>query len=136
MNNLMDKKVDEIMTQIGTDILGIGFEDSEEKTCFEQIGFSSIDAAEISRCIDYMNQNWELRFYFDLGTGIKGKIKKVIRKFLVFIGVPIVEQQSYYNANIIQVLNQVKRYIYENEQRIIEQNERIEKLENMLNTLV
>lgn len=88
--------------------------------------------SELKENLHHANNCWQLPFYFDVGNGIKGAIKKAIRKLLVFIGVPITEHQTSFNAHVVRSFNEIDRFICMQEIKEKELVQRIEELEEKI----
>ena len=72
-----------------------------------------------------------------LGGGLKGKIKKIIRKCVLFYVKPITEDQNLYNINVLDTLKQMYAYVQAQEtykrrmdrmmERLLQENEELRK---------
>lgn len=68
-----------------------------------EIVIKSLEMQNEMRCYDYINSNYRLQFYRDLGNKNK-LIKRIIRKLVRFCVHPIVNEQSEFNYNLLQLL--------------------------------
>lgn len=68
-----------------------------------EIVIKSLEMQNEMRCYDYINSNYRLQFYRDLGNKNK-LIKRIIRKLIRFCVHPIVNEQSEFNYNLLQLL--------------------------------
>jgi|GEM_PF-2008866 len=77
-----------------------------------------------------------------LGDGLKGKIKKALRKSVLFYIKPMVEDQNLYNINVLDTLKQMYAYVCAQEtykkrmdrmlERILKENEELrEQIEQL-----
>ena len=71
-----------------------------------EIVIKSLEMQNEMRCYDYINSNYRLQFYRDLGNKNKliKLIKRIIRKLIRFCVHPIVNEQSEFNYNLLQLL--------------------------------
>lgn len=73
---------------------------------------------EFMESLRYMNVNYSVPYYWDLGPkGIKTFVKRVVRKLIKCIVMPIVERQGQINACVVRCMNTV-RYFIEGQRRI------------------
>ena len=126
--------IEKIMEEIRA---GIKEEYKEEIISFQQAkenieNNSLFDVAVFRDELYHANMNFEKKFYFDVGTGIKGFFKKFIRKLVTFLGVPLVEHQNDYNAKVVRMFNQLNNYIDEQEEKMKELERVIEGLEEKI----
>lgn len=114
--------IEKIMQEIRQDIKSRGYKESEIH--FEDIPvrnsvdvgseIESFDRNEFQKSIDYINKNWEIPYYFPLGTNKTAVfIKRVIRKLIKFLLYPINQQQNEMNAHFVKSFNQLRNYIDE-----------------------
>lgn len=112
MNKLVD--VQNIMNTINDVVTG----DNESKDFIEEKGYvnayiPTMEEMLVERCedrkmksISYLMQHWEVAYYREIDNiQLVSFVKKVIRKFVKFCLLPIVQDQNANNANILQVLN-------------------------------
>ncbi len=68
--------------------------------------------------LNYLNQNVEMSYYFELGTSpVKKFVKRVIRKTLKFLLYPITQQQTTFNEHVVRCLNAVRDYMSDKKQK-------------------
>ena len=65
----------------------------------------------------------------------KGFFKKIIRKMVTFLGVPIIEHQNDYNAMMVRMFNQLDNYIKDQDEKIKALEQVIEGLEERITNL-
>lgn len=51
------------------------------------------------------NREYDIPYYWDFGHGVKGFVKRVVRKALKCLLAPIVQKQNRFNADTVRVLN-------------------------------
>lgn len=97
---------------------------------------TALDLSAFREELHYANLNYEMNYYFPLPGGVKGFVKKVIRKLGAFLGFSLTQKQTEYNAKTVRMFNQLNNYIEYQEaknkelERIIEAlEERVVKLE-------
>lgn len=131
MSEMKEIDIEKIMQEIREEI-------KEKKMQETGVDFASVEGtggkevfnhAAFRECLHHVNNEWNISFYTEVGTGIKALLKKVIRKMLVFIGVPLTEQQRNFNAHMVQTLNEMEHYICTQEEKQKELLEIIEDLE-------
>lgn len=95
-------------------------EDAERLPTFDSISFRNrelplsdtpghIDWSVLLNSLDYINSNYEVSYDNYLGPrSIKTFFKRVIRKLIRSIVVPIVYNQNLLNAHFVRCLNQVR----------------------------
>ena len=89
------------------------------------------------KVVEQTNANSHINYYeIPIGTGIKGFVKKCIRKMISFAVPPVVMQVNEYNRSATQSINQIHAFIKkyesdmkEKDRQIAELKKRIEKLE-------
>lgn len=116
--NIIEVHVDEIMREIRRKIQME--EDAERLPTFDSISFRNrelplsdtpghIDWSVLLNSLDYINSNYEVSYDNYLGPrSIKTFFKRVIRKLIRSIVVPIVYNQNLLNAHFVRCLNQVR----------------------------
>lgn len=67
---------------------------------------NTMETLDIAECIRDLNDTYEVG-YFELyqGNPLKVFIKKVLRKILKFLILPITERQNLFNANVVKYVN-------------------------------
>lgn len=133
MENRID--VEEIMNQIRADIKEKGYKESDLNFTDiaikerEAVLANSFNRMEYSNSLSRANAYVNPGFYStNIGSGIKGIVKKVIRKAIAPIMLPVCERQEIYNAASVRTLNQLNFYINELEARISELETEIQSL--------
>ena len=71
----------------------------------------------------------------NIGNGVKGLIKKVIRKLVWFIIAPISDGQNIYNEQVATALLQLQNYIEEQNRQMKEYKEKIDLLQERLDSM-
>ena len=108
---------------------------------------SEITAYQLQRekyeLFEHLNHEYVLEDYQDMGTGLKGAIKKTIQRAVRLITVPLAKQQSLFNSYSVQSFNMLRR---ENESlngelqllrsRIDEQEQLINEYQTQLNRVL
>lgn len=125
----MDGKIDvqEIMEQIRAEIKEKGykksdlsFQDIPVSTDVNEIIRQEYSPQEFQNLLHQMNCSTNTHFYRPVGGGLKGFVKKVVRKFLAPIVLPVCEEQELFNSLMVQTMNQMQLYIELQEKRIDE----------------
>lgn len=133
MENRID--VEEIMNQIRADIKEKGYKESD--LSFTDIAIKEREAVLVNRFdkTEFLNSLHQANAYvnpgfynINIGNGIKGVLKKIIRKAIAPIMLPVCERQEIYNAASVRTLNQLNLYVNELETRISELETEIESL--------
>ena len=138
----MEIDVTKIMAEIRGDIEKRGLRD-------EVLPFDEIPMPEQANTVDagigpynrdefmdsnmYMNRCFQVQTWHPLqASGILAFLviffKKVIRKLIRFFIDPIVSEQNEFNANTTRAMNQVRNYIQENNGKVIETKDEIQKV--------
>ena len=132
--------IEKIMEEIRADIKEKYGEDaaSFETVKQEAVTLEALDLAAFREELHHANMNFEIEYYFPLPGGIKGLVKKIIRKMGAFLGLVLTKKQTDYNAKMVRMFNQMHNYInyHEAKNKELEQTlevleERIAKLERM-----
>ena len=112
----MDRiNVEEIMNEIREDIRQKGY--TSDMLSFKDIECPiaydyQYDNKEFLSILAGINANNNVAWYRDLHQGgIKGRIKKVIRKLIAFIIAPMSDEQNLFNVQVTQGFNQLCGYI-------------------------
>lgn len=129
--------IEKIMEEIRQDIKNKGFVEIAPR--FEDIPLSysdmgmeseEFDRTEFQKSLDYINLNWDVPYYFNIGSKkITVFIKRVIRKLVKFLVWPINQKQNEMNANFVRSINQIRNYI-DNEDNIKNQVDNLEYIFN------
>lgn len=114
--NMNSINIEEIMREIRNEI-------SEKSYTEDNIDFEDIINKSSNECLYnelewnenlyMMNRTNEIAYYKELPKGIKSFIKRIIRKMATFLMLPIVEQQSSYNAYTVRCMNQLDLFTKE-----------------------
>ena len=116
---MMQINVEQIMEEIRENIKRRGytddfleFEDIETKDLLNAAFF---DFDEMLASLQKANMKSSVNYYCDVipHRGVKNLVKAVIRKFLRFLFMPIIEEQNQYNAYSVRMLNQVALFAQE-----------------------
>lgn len=135
----MDNQIDvqKIMEQIREEIKEKGYKESDlsfsdieiKEKC--EILTNRFDENEYINCLNQANSYASSVFYsINVGNGLKGLIKRVIRRLISPIMVPVCERQEIYNASSVRTLNQMNLYMTELEKRVIDLEKEVDKLKN------
>lgn len=111
--------IEKIMEEIRQEIKDRGFIESTLR--FDDIPLSYSDMGtdseefnrdEFQKSLDYINLNWDVPYYFNIGTNkIIVFVKRIIRKLVKFLVWPINQKQNEMNANFVRSINQIRNYI-------------------------
>lgn len=132
--------VEKIMEEIREDIKRKGY--TEDMLSFKDIKMpvaSVVTDFNIDEFRDMVSQaqvtkvvSWRAN---NIGGGIKGLIKKVIRKMVGFVVAPLADSQNVFNQNAANIFLQLVGYV-ESQNKLIEQyEERIGELQNRVEEL-
>ena len=139
MEQMKSVDVEEIMKQIRAEIAEKGY--SNEMLSFEdavvladpETGDGSYNKNEYLQVVDSLNRCAHVAWYRDLGQGgVKTFFKKVIRKLNVFLIAPMSDEQNFFNARTVQAINQITKYMDEQDKRMKEQEEEIQCLKKKI----
>ncbi len=120
MNN-MEVDVKEIMKELKQQAKAKKLE--QDVLNFDEMGVSvsteSLQYAEPYNRDEFIRELTEVNAHYwidsdvDIGNvrGLKGKIKKVIKKLTGFIIIPLVERQNEYNTVSVRAFNQIRNYM-------------------------
>lgn len=132
--------VEKIMEEIRQEIKDKGM--LEELLSFSDVSFSGytipvLNLQQLQGDMQAANENYFVDPVRPLEGGLKGKIKKIIRKCILFYIRPIVEDQNLYNINMLDCMKQFYAYIraeetYKQRQdrmmaRLLHENEELRK---------
>ena len=130
---MQEINVEEIMQEIRAEIKEKGY--TKDMLSFKDVVSDvstalpvEFDIVELREVIERMNETFDIPWYRDVGGGIKGFIKKVIRKLNMFLIAPVTEDQSEFNSRVVNSSNQVLCFIEE-------QNEKMEELKEEIRVL-
>lgn len=103
MRNQDTVDIQKIMGEIRTEIAR--FED-DEVPAFDSVPFR--DSFDIAETRFYINTHWNIPYYRDLeARGLKRLVKRVIRKAICFVAVPLREDQNNLNLNMATAFNKL-----------------------------
>lgn len=131
--------INEIMNEIRENIKKRGyiddilsFEDMSSSNGIDYIG-TDFNYTEFAIYLSIINDGWNIPYYRDIPQrGLKGFIKKVIRKILFSQFNPIMEEQSRYNANLANIMNQLNNYLLKQQIELEKSSKRITELEKRM----
>lgn len=110
--------VEDIMTQIRTEIFRKGYNESALSFCdnfFDAAGSQNFSYGDMQRYLHQMNCSYILEPDREItGNPLKRLFKRAVRKTIHFYIKPIADQQTQYNGLIVQTLNTVSDYITQN----------------------
>lgn len=123
---MQDINIEKIMEEIRTEIKEKGYKESD--LSFSDIPVRQDDTNEISELfsadrlislVNAANTSTRVDFYRPITDGgLKGMIKKAIRKMMKPLLLPLCQEQEKYNSILVQTINQMKLYIEIQEKRI------------------
>ena len=70
----------------------------------EEISEAAFDLKNFREALHWANLNYEMNYYFPLPGGVKGFVKRTVRKLGAFLGLSLTRMQTDYNANIVRML--------------------------------
>jgi len=119
--------VEEIMKEIRLEIQEKGL--NESMLSFQDVDGGEIlkglrngekyDPGEFERLVQQVNLRSNVPWYHRVeGNALANFIKKVIRKLIRFMIIPVVEEQNAFNGSAAQCLNQLLAYVKEQDQKI------------------
>jgi len=119
--------VEEIMKEIRLEIQEKGL--NESMLSFQDVDGGEIlkglqngekyDPGELERLVQQVNLRSNVPWYHRVeGNAFANFIKKVIRKLIRFMIIPVVEEQNAFNGSAAQCLNQLLAYVKEQDQKI------------------
>lgn len=125
--------VEEIMREIREEIAQKGYTD-------EPLSFQDVEAPkenkyeyhidEYMKIVNEINSDSNVQWYRHLQQGgLKGLIKKVIRRMVAFIIAPMSDEQNLFNAQVARGFNQISGYITEQDKSLDSCREEIKGLE-------
>ncbi len=126
--------IEKIMEEIRAEI--------KDKYGDEAISFASVKKEEFSESVfdlegfrqvlHQANMSYEMNYYFPLPGGIKGFVKRTVRKFGAFLGLPLTQAQTDYNARTVRMFNELNNYIDYQDAKTKELERLIENLEEKI----
>ncbi|MCC8050004.1 MAG: hypothetical protein LIO99_13620 [Clostridiales bacterium] len=131
--------IEEIMSEIRQEIKDKGYSD-------EMIVFGEIENGDQIDCqyseevfltlLREMNEKNNIEWYRELEGGKLSRIlKKVVRKLTSFLGVPVVVDQSCFNADVAHGFSQLAGYIHEQKDEVDKCRQEIALLEDRIEEL-
>lgn len=133
--------VEKIMEEIRENIKERGY--TNDLLSFQDIEINAnayatkFSVSELEKWMKYTNSSHRIEYYHQVipHNSLKNNVKAIIRKCLRFLLQPLVEEQNYYNANLVKTINQMNLFIQEQIQQNEEYEDRIEMLEKKLKEL-
>lgn len=130
---MVEIDIEQIMQEIREDIKEKGYKASD--LSFADIPLNQelvlqggdYDEQILMNVLQEANTRVQVDCYQPVGGGLKGFMKKVIRKIMSPIMVPVVGDQNQFNASTVQTLNQMHQCIIMQEQRIRELEAKLEE---------
>lgn len=128
--------VEKIMEEIRAEIKEKGYTEEilkfDDVTLYEPIGDRDDLKNDFSTAIAQLRNVAFIPWHRPVPIGIKGLIKKVIRKCTGFIIAPITEDQTNYNQTVINVFEKMEAFIQIQNAEIEKQEKIIEMLRKRL----
>lgn len=87
--------------------------------------FSEIPIDYTGGVLSKIRKNGQLVWKGKVGGGLKGILKRVLRRGMIFFVVPIVKQQNVYNFQLLQTIRQLNK-------QAVSQREEIESLKRQI----
>lgn len=122
--------VQNVIKEIREDIKNNGHKN--DMLSFDDIAVSIIDDESVKDVLININNQWNVSYYRPSTSGnhIKILFKKVVRKLIKPIMLPVVTEQTNFNAKVVQILNNLYVQL-KNEQKqkelLLKQIEKLEK---------
>lgn len=96
-------------------------------------GFQSIDAVtpaitQLRNDVRYLQSNYCIPYYWDLGSGFKAFLKKIVRRLIRCIVINIVSYQNTYNSFVAETSDAVRVVVEEQHREIQELKSEIASL--------
>ena len=144
VDRMSDVNVEVIMREIRNDIRRKGF--TEEMLSFDDVEgrdpYLTLDfnIDELKDTIEQLQGNNVVSWKVDsVGHGIKGLVKRIIRKTVGFVVAQAMDAQNMYNRNVANAFMEVQEYIdsqnrltNQYRKRICELQDRVEELERLI----
>lgn len=70
--------------------------------------------------VRYLQSNYSIPYYWDLGRGLRGAVKRIVRRMIKCIAFNLVSYQNVYNSSVAKTSDAVLR-IVEEQQKTLEQ---------------
>lgn len=126
MNTTENVDIQKIISEIRAEI--------DESSMEDLLSFDEIpirNTPNISEARSYINANWNIPYYRDIGTsGPKGFIKRVIRKTIRCVVLPLCTDQSNLNLNMATAFNILMDQIEEQQKQIDLMKKHLVRLNN------
>lgn len=130
--------VEKIMEEIRADIKAKGY--TNDLLSFQDVAMDNttedtkFNMDEMNHCTHAANVNARVEYYHQIipHHGLKNLIKIFIRKFLRFLLQPLVEEQNRYNADAVQTINQLTRFVQEQTGKNEELEEIIQQMQKRI----
>lgn len=137
--------IEEIMEEIRQEIKNKGI--SEDLLEFSDPSLAGLSVPifckqEMMADLQAVNESYYVDPVRPLGSGVKGAIKKILRRCMLFYVKPMVEEQNLYNINVMDTLKQMYAYVCTQEtykkrmdrmlERLLKENEELrEQMERL-----
>lgn len=118
---MQEINVEQIMKEIRDEIKAKGYKASD--LSFNDISLST-ENSNILDDINILKNTWNLNYYKNLGSGLKGFIKKCIRKLMKPIVYDLFVQESLYNSACARTINYLNSKIEELEEQVKQQEKK------------
>ena len=126
MNSMGNVDIQKIISEIRAEINESSMDDL---LAFEEIPIRNTPNIREARC--YINANWNVPFYHDMGmSGPKGLIKRVIRKAIRCVVLPLCTDQNNLNLNMATAFNILMDQIEEQQKQIDLMKKHLVRLNN------
>lgn len=139
MEQISTINVEEIMKEIRKEIAEKGY--TSDMLSFEDVsGITAVEVGyddnEYRTIVEALNRCAHVPWYRDLGQGgIRGFIKKVIRKLNTFLIAPMSDEQNVFNARTVQAVNQITVFMDKQNECLEAYKKEIETLNKRVKTL-
>lgn len=118
---MQEINVEKIMEEIRADIKAKGYKASDLSFNDIPLKTKKMDVLNVANDINVLNTSWNLNYFRNLGNGLKGFVKRIIRKIMKPVLYDLFVQESLYNAACTRTICNL--------------NQRIEELEVQLKNL-
>ena len=136
-NKMQEINIEQIMEEIRNEIKEKGL--TEDMLSFEDAAGDMFAASsnhfsmsQFSREIDHMYERYTIAAWRPLESRPTGLVKKMIRKLTKFYVEPIANDQTGFNEHVAKAMNEMRKYIYEQERVINDLKAEIEQLKARL----
>lgn len=131
--------IEQIMEEIRNDIKAKGY--TNDMLSFQDVEEPMQEACSYSKeaykeIVGDINRNSYVPWYRELGQGgIRGIIKRYIRKMVTFLVAPMADEQNLFNEEVAQAFSQLTGYIEKQEELVEIYKENILELEKKIEKL-